>query len=208
MARFHRALDVRRTPEQSRSRDRVRSLLDTAAEQLRHHGVDQLTVSAIAASAGMSKAAFYRYFPNKAALLRALAQRAFSVQRERLLALESRPEPTRDLLTAALVGYLNEHRADPFLVQLRSAIRADPELSALDFQDSRENADILTDFLVSRGVEPAEGRLADRVLLVIELLDGLVRTLSVVDDSLGSDAADRLVEEFVDMALGSITIPD
>ena len=62
------ALSLRREPEQDRSRAGVASILDAAATLLDHQGVDQITMTAIAQEAGLSKAALYRYFPNKAAI--------------------------------------------------------------------------------------------------------------------------------------------
>lgn len=62
-------------PVQERGRRRVQRLLDAAAEVIAEVGVDNATTNAIAARASTSVGVLYRFFPNKQALVEALAQR-------------------------------------------------------------------------------------------------------------------------------------
>jgi AcrR family transcriptional regulator len=64
----------RKQPAQSRSRQTVEWLLEATARIFRAEGLDA-TTNRIAAAAGVSVGTLYEYFPNKDALLFALAER-------------------------------------------------------------------------------------------------------------------------------------
>jgi AcrR family transcriptional regulator len=186
----------RRAPTQRRSRDGVAAILGAAGRLLAEVGVDQLTMTAVAEAAGLSKAALYRYFPTKAAVIRALALDAFASERVRIEELSGIDGEIGATFVIGLRAYLEAHRADPFWAHLRAAIRSDPELSRLDLEDSRTNAALVADALVAKGAGDREA-LAARLLLVFELADGAIRLLSMVDDA----EAERLIDDFCTMSL-------
>ena len=66
---------TRRAPVQERGRRRVQQLLDAAAEIVAESGVDNATTNAVAARAGTSVGVLYKFFPNKQAMVEALAER-------------------------------------------------------------------------------------------------------------------------------------
>jgi AcrR family transcriptional regulator len=114
--------------------DLRRALLREAAEILRSEGLAALSLRETARRAGVSAAAPYAHFPDKAALVAALAERGF-----RLLVLalrrafkESARDPLRRLtaMTTAYVQFAVEH---PAFFQImfgseRPAIERHPEL--------------------------------------------------------------------------------
>lgn len=188
------ALAPRREPEQRRSRAGVESILNAAAALLDEQGIDQITMTAIAAGAGLSKAALYRYFPNKAAIIRGLAVRSFEEDAVRIIAaLASHEGDGRQLMIDGLREYLDRHRSEAHRVQLRAAIRADPELARLDLDDTRRNAGVIAAGLVERGAEIPVEVLTTRIVLILELSDGVIRLASMV----GRAEADELTEEFL-----------
>lgn len=69
------ALTPRRQPQQDRGQRRVDQLLDAAAEVIAEIGVEAATTNAIAARAGASVGSLYHFFPNKDAVVDALADR-------------------------------------------------------------------------------------------------------------------------------------
>lgn len=69
---------MRRTPVQERSAARVQRMLDAAAALLDEVGYEATTTSAIAARAGVSVGSLYQFFPDRRAVLQALALRSFS----------------------------------------------------------------------------------------------------------------------------------
>jgi len=71
----HEVLNLRTTPIQQRSSDRMQSLLDAAAVLIDEDGIDGVTTTAVAYRSLSSVGVLYRYFPNVDSLLKALAQR-------------------------------------------------------------------------------------------------------------------------------------
>ncbi|MEP6780641.1 MAG: TetR/AcrR family transcriptional regulator [Gemmatimonadaceae bacterium] len=65
----------RRQPRQSRGQRRVDLLLDAAATVIARQGVQAATAEAIALEAHTAKGSFYQFFPNRDAVLAALAMR-------------------------------------------------------------------------------------------------------------------------------------
>jgi len=68
-------ISMRRIPQQERSPQRVNLILDTAADLFAEVGYESATTNGIARRAGISIGSLYRYFPDKDAILRALANR-------------------------------------------------------------------------------------------------------------------------------------
>jgi AcrR family transcriptional regulator len=66
---------LRSLPRQDRSRFSVEAILEAATQILELHGEAGFNTNAVAARAGVSIGALYRYFPDKRAILLALAQR-------------------------------------------------------------------------------------------------------------------------------------
>ena len=69
------AQDVRRVPKQDRARKSVDAILQATAELLAEGESGDVTMSAIGQRAGISKAAIYRYFPDRSAVVYELAIR-------------------------------------------------------------------------------------------------------------------------------------
>jgi AcrR family transcriptional regulator len=188
------ALAIRREPEQARSRAGVDAIVQAAAELLATSGVDQITMTSIAEHAELSKAAIYRYFPSKNAVIRALALRTFEEQREIISARLPTSDPPATVIIDGLRSYLQQHRTEPFRAQLRAAIRADPELSRLDLADSRHNAAAIAQYL--EGTNDAPTDVEARVLLILELTDSAVRLMTMVNDA----EAQRILDDFCALA--------
>src|SRR2546423_13010752 len=71
-------------PQQARSRESMRKLLKAAAEVLGQHGFEGTTIPRIAQHAGLTPGAGYRRFPDKDALLEAVAMGILERQEHRL----------------------------------------------------------------------------------------------------------------------------
>lgn len=66
---------IRVEPVQARSTARVNALLDAASATMHDHGYEQLTTAMVAERAGASIGTVYRYFPDRVAVLQAVAAR-------------------------------------------------------------------------------------------------------------------------------------
>ena len=194
-------VEIRRRPEQARSRARVQMILKVTADLVGQHGADAVSMTDIASKAKMSKAALYRYFPNRQSVIRELALTEFSIHRNNINAASADDSrDARTIMEHGLRSYCEMHRAEPYRVQLRAAIHADARLSALDLADSRENARLMADLITTREPSVKRDGLPFRILLVIELLDGLIRAITRVE----SAEADAMIEEFTSMAIRQI----
>lgn len=107
----------RRVPTQARSQQRVERILDAAAEVFADVGFEAATTEGIAARAETSIGSLYQFFPNKRALLYAIAQR----YAERVNTLFDEVEagvlvgeaPFGTLLRAAIVTLVDFHDREP-----------------------------------------------------------------------------------------------
>ncbi len=135
------SIDVtpRRRPVQARSRERVESILCHAAAIFHEVGVDATSMSAIARQSDMSLASLYRYFPNKAAIVKAIAEdhvsRMESALRERL--------ETLDMMEAVdvLIDQFYEfYRTEPAYSAIWSGVESMPELRELDVRELYSHA--------------------------------------------------------------------
>ena len=80
------ALKPRKAPLQSRARKTVERIMDAAASILDEQAVDRITTNQIAERANVNIASLYQYFPNKFAIVIALAER---IREEHKAVLES-----------------------------------------------------------------------------------------------------------------------
>jgi AcrR family transcriptional regulator len=69
---------ARRVPQQDRSREKVRRVLDAADELLAREGARALVTTRVAEEAGVAVGSVYSYFPDKEAIAEALALRYWS----------------------------------------------------------------------------------------------------------------------------------
>ncbi|MFL9456132.1 MULTISPECIES: TetR/AcrR family transcriptional regulator [Nostocales] len=80
---------MRRQPRQARSQERVNQILDVAEQMFIAEGYNATTTNAIAARAKVAIGSLYQFFPDKAAILRALATRYTEKLHQYLVALDS-----------------------------------------------------------------------------------------------------------------------
>jgi AcrR family transcriptional regulator len=126
----------RKKPIQSRSKQTVEWLLEATARVFRAEGFDA-TTNRIAAAAGVSVGTLYEYFPNKDALLFALAERHVETAETGIeAALAARP-PLLDWLAGLQSAILASHRYPSEALARVSDDRA-PELR-LRVRSIREN---------------------------------------------------------------------
>lgn len=76
----------RRSPSQARGRATVDAILEAAARIIRKDGTQALSTNRISEVAGVGVATLYGYFPNKTAILVALARRLMAQDEAELLA--------------------------------------------------------------------------------------------------------------------------
>ena len=106
---------VRRLPQQSRSQQRVAQILQAAAEVFAEMGYEAASTTAIAKRAKTSVGSLYRFFPDKAAILQALA--TFYMDRVREVFSEMLSSQTYDLPMSLVIDRIIDTYYDEFLSQ-------------------------------------------------------------------------------------------
>lgn len=95
------------TPVTPKGRGTKESLLKAGEAVAEREGLGGLSVSAVAARAGVAKGTFYVYFPDRDAFVDALHQRFYDQVADRVSTAVAGFEPGRDLLVAAVDAYLD-----------------------------------------------------------------------------------------------------
>lgn len=127
-------LEPRKHPRQLRSRQTVERILDAAARIFGELGYRAATTNDIAAEAGISIGSLYQYFPNKDALLVALADRHVTqttAALDAVLADAAARRPPLDELAAELIALVvHLHEDDRLHVLLAHEAPRTAELTA------------------------------------------------------------------------------
>ncbi|WP_088894070.1 TetR/AcrR family transcriptional regulator [Leptolyngbya ohadii] len=92
---------MRRQPKQTRSQERVHHILDVAEQLFIESGYEQATTREIASRAGVAIGSLYQFFPDKAAIVRALANRYFAQEYQMFVQLHA------ELAEAELTTYVD-----------------------------------------------------------------------------------------------------
>ncbi len=113
---------LRNEPVQARSTARLTALLDAAAAVVDEIGFERLTTAMVADRAGASIGTVYRYFPDRIAVLQALASRNLSRVLARVSAeiLDERHDTWPDAFAAAFGEFVEAYRSEPSFRGLRS----------------------------------------------------------------------------------------
>lgn len=145
-------------------------ILDAALALLDEGGPAAASVRGIAAKVGVAPNAVYTYFPDKAAVIRALVERMLGESDRGVFADQNRP--WRERVEALAVGLRDRLLAHPGAASLMMSGPMDgPRATALNEQ--------LLELLIGAGVEPADAA-RSTYLLIVYVLGSIV--LEVADE--------------------------
>ena len=189
-----------RAPTQRRSIERVERILGCATALIAERGSDQMKMSEVADMAEISIGSLYQYFPDKSAIIYALAERLSAASRVCIEAalLEVRDlEGLRDAFSGLVDQYYAIFRSEPVMRDIWSATQADKRLQEIELAESRACGKLLADMLIllKPGSDAAE--LATSAFLVWQLGEATMR-LAI---SLAVDEGDAVVAAYKRMAL-------
>lgn len=198
--------EARRRPTQQRSRERLERILAAAVDLIAGAGSDQLRMSEVAAQAGISIGSLYQYFPDKSALIRALAER-YNAESRRCIEQALATVTDRDSLLRAWTDLLDQYfalmRAEPVMRDIWSGMQVDPPLAALQLAESRECGSLLAAAMAQ--VHPhADRRALDRTaFLMWELGEAAMRLAIAAPPAEGR----ALVDAYVRMTARELAEP-
>ena len=167
---------IRVEPVQARSAARVNALLDAASDAVHELGYEQLTTAMVAERAGASIGTVYRYFPDRIAVLQAVASRNLErASRALVAALASRnPSTVVESLDCAVDALVDVFRQERGFRSLRVGDCLDIRPITSGRGGNAELAQIVRDDLHERlGIRlDSEGRLS--IETAIDVVDALL----------------------------------
>jgi AcrR family transcriptional regulator len=168
---------LRRRPVQGRSLARVERMLDACAGLVDEVGYDGLTTTLLAERAGVAIGSVYQFFPDKRAVVQALALRSLDSYVKRLAARIDRGDLPNwwDAVHAAIDEYIAMHRTVPGFRTLHFGDVVDQRL----LDDERENNVVIVEQLGSvlvAGFGVTDGpRLRFALAVAVEIADALIK---------------------------------
>lgn len=194
------AAEARRMPSQKRSRERVERMLAAASGLIAERGSDALKMREVAERAGVPIGSLYQFFPDKSAVIRALAERITFEGRACIAGALAPVRTVGDLLRAfcdLVDTYYALFLAEPVMRDIWSGTQADGTLRALELADSRASAALLAEALLA--AQPGREReAAERTAFFVWQLGEAAVRLAV---SVGRQEGDAMIDAYKRMAL-------
>ena len=193
-------LQTRRIPTQERSRARLARILGCAEAIIAAGGSDRMRMAELAESAGISIGSLYQYFPDKPAIIHALAARYNAESRRCIveaLAAVNDMDALRRAFTALMAEFYRLVRGGPVMRDIWAGMQADKALAALQLNESRAMGAVLEETIAR--CRPVEDRasLAISAFLLWDLGEAAVRLAIGGDASTGA----KIIEAYTRMAL-------
>jgi AcrR family transcriptional regulator len=170
-------LEPRRRPTSGPANKTVDRILATTASLLDEVGFDALTTNVIAEHANVNVASVYKYFPNKYAVLMALADQMRDLQLDMLAERLQPGGDWRDALAGILDAYLELFLNRPGFAELAAVMSSSPPLREVDQASLAAEARVIADSMVAFGIE---GTRAEREAIARVILEAARGVLPLV----------------------------
>ncbi|BAT61407.1 HTH-type transcriptional repressor Bm3R1 [Variibacter gotjawalensis] len=200
------ASSARRSPAQARSRERMERILSVATDLIARSGSDALKMSDVAAGAEISIGSLYQYFPDKAAIIRMLAERNVATSRQCIAEALEKVRDVEELKRAfaSLVDqYYGMFLASPVMRDIIFGMQADKDLMTIELAESRASGALLTEVMTRVHAKLDASKVAASSFLIWQLGEHVMRLAVSVDRAEG----DKLVEAYKRMMLREIAQP-
>jgi AcrR family transcriptional regulator len=180
---FADAVRRRRLPSQARSRERVQRLLDTADHLIGADGLSTLTVPQLAIRAAIPVGSIYQFFPDKSAVVDAVAARYMQRSLEILEQLVDRIVTLRweAAVDTVIEHFARMYRDNPTFCELWLNGRLSADARQRDRRNNDELAQILAEALKRRPEFHGSRRLKLASRMAVEIADGLLRYAFTLD---------------------------
>jgi len=193
----------RRQPAQQRSRERVERMLQAASALIEEKGSDAMRMGGVAERAEVSIGSLYQFFPDKAAIVRALAERYNAAGRD-CIETELGQAATKAELQAAFARlidiYYGLFLSEPVMRDVWSGMQADKTLREVELAESRLNGALLADAMARLWPDADREEIDRSAFLIMSLGESTMRLAVSVERREG----DALVEIYKRMALKEI----
>lgn len=171
-------LQLRKKPQQERSIQRLEAILAATRRLVVEKGMDGLKMTEIAEAAGISIGSLYQFFPEKAAVIRALHDVYTTRVEEGTQRLFSRVSSLAEAMTTldrAVDGFYEAFQRDPIYLPIWLTSLSDRDLQALNLSHQQRLTNILCEKF--RPLLPRDTTidLETRVMLFVYLSGAAVR---------------------------------
>jgi AcrR family transcriptional regulator len=199
--------DVRRRPQQERSRTRVEAILEVALEMVVERGSEALAMRELARRAGVQISSVYQYFPSKAAIIRELAMRNLErvqvllqdVVAELLARHDGKPTVAQ-AVNGVVDAYFAHYRDQPAAAAVWAGAQGDNGLRELDAEDNRRTAEFLVPALTQILSLPS----ADGVFALALLLTDVTGAAARLALSQESPLRERIIDHHKVMLMATL----
>jgi AcrR family transcriptional regulator len=188
-------VNVRRRPQQQRSKLRVDAILDATMTLIGENGVDAVTMRDISRRIDAPISAIYQYFPNKSAIIAKLFHDFTATVKQDSAGSFAEIGNMDDAVAAfskILDRYYERVRRDPAIQDVINAVLADKKLQHLDIEDSHWHAQAFADATAHLVSGRDQEQFQRATFLIAHLVGGLVRLALAV----GDDEAKRVLEDY------------
>lgn len=188
-------LQLRKKPQQERSIQRLDAIMEAAVELIAADGVGNLKMTDLAARAGVPIGSLYQFFPERAAVVKALHDRhteRVETGAERVFSEITSLCEAESLLGKAVDTFYTTFRSDPVYLSVWLAAMSDPDLQRLNTVHHARLTAILCK--IFRPLLPKDSAidLELRVMLFVYLTGATVRRAMIEDEP----TARRILDEW------------
>jgi AcrR family transcriptional regulator len=194
---------LRRAPAQERSRARVEKMLEAAMAIIAEKGSDALRMNEVALAAGVSIGSLYQFFPDKAAIIRVLAERYNEQGRQCItdgLAGVHDAKSLRIAFGRLIDIYYGAFLAEPVRRDIWSGMQADQSLRAFELTESRANGAILAQAMKKVRPRANAAEIEATAFLIMSLGESAMRLAVSVPRAEG----DRIIAAYKRMAISEL----
>lgn len=188
-------IGLRRKPKQERSIQRFDLILSAAAEIIAEKGVSAMRMTELAVAAKVPIGSVYQYFPEKAAIVKALFDRhATEVQAKtaQMFANVQSIDEALGLIEVMIDWYYNAYRNDPTYLGVWMGTETDQDLLRLNIDHSNRVAEIFREAVerVAPGMDEID--MQARTCLFSHLIGASIRLAVKSEEAL----AQRMLDEW------------
>ncbi|SCW33006.1 transcriptional regulator, TetR family [Rhizobium mongolense subsp. loessense] len=188
-------IGLRRKPKQERSIQRLDLILAAAAELIAQKGVSAMRMTELAAAAKVPIGSVYQYFPEKAAIVKALFDRHAAAVQSKTAVMFSNVQSldeALDLISVMIDWYYNEYRNDATYLAVWMGTETDQDLLQLNIQHSNRVAEIFLEAIKRIAPEMPEVDMQARTYLFSHLIGASIRLAVKSEEKL----AKRMLDEW------------
>ena len=188
-------IGLRRKPKQERSIQRLDLILAAAAKIIAKKGVSAMRMTELAIAAKVPIGSVYQYFPEKAAIVKALFdQHASAIQTKTaaMFADVQTLDQALDLVCDIIDWYYDSYHDDPVYLGVWMGTETDQDLLRLNMEHSSRIAGIFHDAVRRLAPDLCDEEMFARTYLFSHLIGAVIRLAAISEETM----ARRMLDEW------------